>query len=59
MALRQVSDGNPDGTVLGQSADDKIAFYNATPIVQPVVATGATVATLITALTTLGLIRNT
>ncbi len=26
---------SPDGCVYGQSADDKIAFYGATPIVQP------------------------
>lgn len=58
MAVNQLSDGGPDGTVLGQSADDKIGFYNVTPIAQPVVAAGATVATLITALTNLGLIRN-
>jgi hypothetical protein len=34
MPVRQISDGNPDGTVLGQSASDKIAFYNVTPIPQ-------------------------
>jgi hypothetical protein len=34
MPVRQLSDGNPDGTVLGQSASDLIAFYNATPIAQ-------------------------
>jgi hypothetical protein len=34
MPVRQLSDGNPDGTVLGQSAGDLIAFYNATPIPQ-------------------------
>ena len=34
MAVRHLSDGNDDGTVLGQSATDKIGFYNATPIVQ-------------------------
>ena len=34
MAVRQLSDGTDDGTSLGQSATDKISFYNATPIVQ-------------------------
>jgi hypothetical protein len=34
MPIRQLSDGNPDGTVLGQSASDPIAFYNATPLAQ-------------------------
>jgi hypothetical protein len=31
---KQVSDLNPDGTSLGQSATDKISFYGATPVVQ-------------------------
>jgi hypothetical protein len=34
MPVRHLSDGNPDGTVLGQSASDLISFYNATPIPQ-------------------------
>jgi hypothetical protein len=34
MPVKQLSDGNPDGTVLGQSAADHISFYNATPVVQ-------------------------
>ena len=29
MPVRQLSDGNPDGTVLGQSPSDLISFYNA------------------------------
>lgn len=32
--IKQLSDGNPDGTVLGIDASDKIAFYGATPVVQ-------------------------
>ena len=31
-AVRQLSDGNSQGTVLGQSANDAISFYNATPV---------------------------
>lgn len=31
---KQVSDNNPDGVALGQSATDKISFYGATPVVQ-------------------------
>ena len=31
-AVRQLSDGNSQGTVLGQSASDPIAFYNVTPV---------------------------
>lgn len=34
MAAKQLSDGNSDGTVLGQSASDKVAFHGATPVVQ-------------------------
>lgn len=32
---KHLSDLNPDGTSLGQSASDKISFYGLTPIVQP------------------------
>jgi hypothetical protein len=36
MALRELSDGNPDGTRLGQSSSDKLGFYGlSTPIVRP------------------------
>jgi len=31
MAIKQLSDGGPDGTVLGQSATDLVGFYGATP----------------------------
>ena len=31
---RQLSDGNSDGTVMGQSATDLIAFYGAAPVAQ-------------------------
>ncbi len=34
MATDQLSDGNLDGTILGQSAADKISLYGATPVVQ-------------------------
>ena len=33
-AGRELSDGNPDGTNLGQSATDLISFYGATPVAQ-------------------------
>lgn len=43
MAVKQLSDGNSDGTVLGQSATDKVGFYGVTPVVQPsVTAIGTT-----------------
>lgn len=36
MAVRELSDGNDDGTRLGQSSTDKLGFFGlATPIVQP------------------------
>jgi hypothetical protein len=31
---KQLSDNNPDGTALGQSATDKIGFYGTSPIVR-------------------------
>jgi hypothetical protein len=34
MPVKQLSDGNPDGTVLGQSTSDQIAFYNVAPVAQ-------------------------
>lgn len=32
---KQLSDGGPDGTLLGQSSTDLIAFYGGTPAVRP------------------------
>ena len=34
MAVQQLTDGNPDGSILGRS-DDKVAAFGATPVVQP------------------------
>ena len=46
MAIDQLSKGNDDGTVLGQSASDKISVYGATPVVQAAtVAAGTDAAT--------------
>lgn len=43
MAAKQLSDGNPDGTSLGQSASDKISFYGVTAVAQQsVTAIGTT-----------------
>lgn len=33
-AAKQLSDGNSQGTSLGQSTADKISFYNASPLAQ-------------------------
>lgn len=43
MAVKQLSDANPDGTTLGQSATDLVAFYGATTIVKPVGAAQAAI----------------
>ena len=49
--IKELSDGGPDGTRLGQSATDKIGFYGlATPIARPATVADATDAT--TAITT-------
>lgn len=34
MTINQLSNGNPDGTVLGQSATDKVGVYGVPPVVQ-------------------------
>lgn len=34
MAIKYLSDQNPDGTVLGTTSTDLIGFYGATPIAQ-------------------------
>jgi hypothetical protein len=39
---QQISVGQPDGWVCGQSASDKGAFFGATPVVQQTTATTAT-----------------
>lgn len=66
---KQLSDKNPDGTTLGQSATDKIGFYGATPVAQGATisdiandANGTAIATavnaLIARLKTVGLIAS-
>ncbi len=42
MAVEHVTTGNDDGTVLGQSATDKLGFYGlTTPIVKATITLGA------------------
>lgn len=36
---KQLSDGNPQGTVMGRDASDRIGFYGVTPVTQPQGAT--------------------
>jgi hypothetical protein len=71
MAVEHLSKGNDDGTILGQSATDKVGFYGlATAIVQPIVTAPNTatftttmaethIARLRVALVNLGLVRTT
>lgn len=39
--IRELSDGNDDGTRLGQTATDKISFYGIAPVVQRALAAQA------------------
>lgn len=70
MAVKQLSDGGPDGVKLGQSSTDKVGFYGVTAVVQQTtslaaaVTAGTTLAALApavldlyTALFTAGLIK--
>lgn len=41
MAEKQLSDGGSEGTVLGQSASDKIGFFGETPAIQPTATVSA------------------
>lgn len=51
MTATQLSDGNDDGQLLGQSTTDKVAFYGGTPSAQPSATAQSAIAT--TAITTL------
>lgn len=63
-----VSDGRPDGTMIGQDATtDKVGFYNTTPVVQPTTSAQAawtastttqTTTTLETDIAALGVLTN-
>jgi len=35
MTAKQLSDGHPDGTKLGQSSTDPVGFWGKTPIARP------------------------
>ena len=53
MGIHHLSDLNPDGTLMGQSTSDKIAFYGKTTVVQPATASqDAVTGTATTAVTT-------
>jgi hypothetical protein len=42
MAVKQLSDGRPDGVMLGQSASDKLGHYGVTAVVQATIAAAGT-----------------
>lgn len=56
MGVLELSDKGPDGTRLGQSSTDKVAFYGATPIVRPSVPAAITDASGGTAAVTNGVL---
>jgi len=66
MPVAQLSDGNDEGTVLGQGDTDKVGFYGVTPIVRAAhIADATDAATAITrvnavilALENLGLVKS-
>lgn len=37
MAVKYLTDLNPDGSVVGQTTSEKIGFYGVTPVAQPTV----------------------
>jgi hypothetical protein len=43
MAVEYVSAGSPDGTVVGRSSTDKIAFHNVTPVAKAVCTLSAAI----------------
>lgn len=45
-AVRQLSDYNSQGTVLGRSATDLIGFYGATPVARNTTSSGVMVTTI-------------
>jgi hypothetical protein len=45
MTARQLSDGNDDGQILGQSATDKVGFYGATPVTRQAATLSAAITT--------------
>jgi hypothetical protein len=56
--VKQLSDGNPGGTGLGQSSTDLISFYGVTPVVQRTTTLGTTVATTVAVSTTTGAVTS-
>lgn len=54
-AANQLSNGSPDGTVMGQAASDKVSFHGSTPVIQQTAPTAVgTASAVTTALTSWG-----
>ena len=51
--------GTDEGALVGRNALGKVGFYGTTPIARPVLASGATTAQIVAALTALGLVQPT
>lgn len=60
MPIKQLSDGEPDGTVLGQSNADRVSMHGVAPVVRATVTgsrgANAALASLLTALAAKGII---
>lgn len=54
---QSVGPNTPDGELIGRNPDSLVAFYGGKGAKQPVLAAGATVADVITALASLNLIK--
>lgn len=52
MAVKNLTDGAPDGAYVGQNASDKVGFFGTTPVAQQAVITAATNTTTTTSTTT-------
>lgn len=49
--IKELGDGGPDGTRIGLTSSEKVAFWGKTPIVQPASADQSTVSTDVFSLT--------
>lgn len=48
MAVEYITNGNDDGSCMGQDAAEKISFYGATPVIQRATATTHTTTNVVT-----------
>jgi|TARA_R100000234_G_scaffold39260_1_gene23270 hypothetical protein len=57
MAVEQLTSGNDDGSVMGASTSEKIAFFGGTPSAQVAIGALASAATIATAVLQIQLIQ--